>query len=117
MEKILETITAQMRENFGECLHFLIFSENNTILSRRTYDPAQDKYIEQALTIGQEFTIADLPDNLGQACRDVVPGSSLSYRDDESGERYYITGSAVADTGYRVVLALPEAVRYSTKPF
>jgi methyl-accepting chemotaxis protein len=113
MEETLNAITLQMRENFGERLHFFIFSENNTILSRREYDPVQDKYTEQALTVNQEFTIDDLPDNLRQACKDVITGSSLSYRD-ESGEQYYITSSAVADTGYRVVLALPEAVLYET---
>jgi hypothetical protein len=35
MEAILDTFTAQIRENFGEQLVFLIFSENNTVLSRR----------------------------------------------------------------------------------
>jgi methyl-accepting chemotaxis protein len=114
MEQTLDAITSQIRENFGERLHFFIFSENNTILSRREYDLVQDKYTEQVLSVDQQFIIDDLPANLRQACKDVISGSSLSYRDDESGERYHITSSAVADTGYRVVLALPEAVLYET---
>ncbi|MDR1655397.1 MAG: methyl-accepting chemotaxis protein, partial [Treponema sp.] len=84
-----------------------------TILSRREYDPGQGKYTELALTVDKEFTVNDLPGSLQQACKDIATGSSLSYQG-EGGERYYMTSSAVADTGYRVVLALPEAVLYRT---
>jgi methyl-accepting chemotaxis protein len=113
MEEILDTLTAQIMENFGEHLIFLIFSENNTVLSRREFDPAQGKYTERALNMDEDITIDKLPGQLQQASRDLVMGSSLSYRD-ESGVRYYMTGTSVGDTGYRVVLALPESVLYET---
>jgi methyl-accepting chemotaxis protein len=106
MGKTLDAITAHIRENFGERLLFLIFSENNIILSRREYDPGANRYTERALNVNQEFTINDLSDNLKKACATVTAGSSLLYRD-ESGEQYYMTSSAIGDTGYRVVLSLP----------
>jgi methyl-accepting chemotaxis protein len=109
MEETLNVITSQIRENFGERLLFLIFSENNTILSRREYDPGRDSYTERALSVNQEFTISDLPDSLGRACGDIATGSSLLYHD-ESGEQYYMTSSPIGNTGYRVVLSLPVPV-------
>jgi methyl-accepting chemotaxis protein len=109
MEKTLDVITAQIRQNFGERLLFLIFSENNIVLSRREYDPGTDRYTERALNVNQEFTVKELDGSLGQACEAVTTGSSLVYRD-ESGEQYYMTSSAIGDTGYRVVLSLPVAV-------
>jgi methyl-accepting chemotaxis protein len=113
LEEILDAMTAQIRDNFGEQLTLLIFSSNHSILSRREYDPSRGKYIELALNVNEELTITDLPANLQQACKDIASGSSLSYQD-EHGERYYMTSSAVADTGYWVVLTLPERVLYST---
>jgi methyl-accepting chemotaxis protein len=109
MEETLNVITAQIRQNFEERLLFLIFSENNVILSRREYDPGTDNYTERALNVNQEFTVKDLDDSLRQACETVTTGSSLVYRG-ESGEQYYMTSSAIGDTGYRVVLSLPVAV-------
>jgi methyl-accepting chemotaxis protein len=113
MKEILDALAAQIRENFGEQLIFLIFSENNTVLSRREFDPAQGKYTERALSVNEDITIDKLPGQLRQASRDLILGSSLSYRD-ESGKRYYMTGTFVGDTGYRVVLVLPELVLYET---
>jgi methyl-accepting chemotaxis protein len=51
---------------------------------------------------------------LRQAARDLETGSALSYRDEAGGARYYMTGTSVQGTGYRVVLALPESVLYGT---
>ena len=113
MEEILDTLTAQIRENFGERLIFLIFSENNTILSHREFDPARREYTEQALNVNEEITIDGLPGHLQQASRNLAMGSTLSYQN-ESGVRYYMTGTSVQGTGYRVVLALPESVLYGT---
>jgi methyl-accepting chemotaxis protein len=113
MGEILDTLTAQIRENFGEQLVFLILSENNTILSHREFDSAGGKYTERALNVNEEIIIDSLPDHLQQAARNLAAGSSLSYRD-ESGARYYMTGTSVQGTGYRVVLALPESVLYGT---
>ncbi|MDR0452221.1 MAG: methyl-accepting chemotaxis protein [Treponema sp.] len=113
MEGFLDTVTAQIRDSFGERLVFLIFSENNTILSHREFNPAQGKYTERALNVNEDITIGNLPARLQQASRDLVAGSALFYRD-ETGNRYYITGASVEGTGYRVVLALPEAVLYET---
>jgi methyl-accepting chemotaxis protein len=113
MSEILDTLTAQIRENFGEQLIFLVFSENNTLLSHREFDPGQGKYAEQALNANDEITIDKLPANLQQACKNVLTGSTLSYRD-EAGNPYYMTSNSVEGTGYRVVLAIPEAVLYGT---
>jgi methyl-accepting chemotaxis protein len=113
MSEILDTLTAQVRENFGEQLVFLIFSENNTILSHRTFDPGQKQYTEQALNVNDEITIDALPGSLQQACKNVSAGSTLSYRD-EAGNPYYVTSNSVEGTGYRVVLTIPEAVLYGT---
>jgi methyl-accepting chemotaxis protein len=113
MEEILDTQTAQIRENFGERLIFLIFSENNTILSHREFDPLRGAYTERALNVNEEITIDGLPEHLQRASRDLVTGSALSYRD-ESGGRYYMTGTSVGGSGYRVVMALPEPVLYGT---
>jgi methyl-accepting chemotaxis protein len=114
MEETLDAVTTQMRENFGERLLFFIFSSNGVILSRREYDPGRGMYTERALNINEEFTIDGLPANLQQACKDITAGSSLSYQHDDNGEKYFMTSSAIADTGYRVVLALPETVLYQT---
>ncbi|MDR0584337.1 MAG: methyl-accepting chemotaxis protein [Treponema sp.] len=113
MGEILDTLTAQIRENFGEQLIFLIFSENNTVLSHREFDPVQGRYTERALNVNEEITIDSLPAHLQQASRDLATGSTLSYQD-ESGDRYYMTGTSVEGNGYRVVLALPESVLYGT---
>jgi methyl-accepting chemotaxis protein len=113
MKEILDVLTTQIRENFGERLIFLIFSENNTILSHREFDPVQGTYTERALNVNEEITIDNLPAHVQQASRDLVTGSVLSYRD-ESGDRYYMTGVSVQGTGYRVVLALPESILYNT---
>jgi methyl-accepting chemotaxis protein len=112
LEEILNAMTVKIRENFGERLIFLIFSENNAILSHRSFDPVLLNYTEQALTVDEEITIENLSDDLRQACRDVADGSSLVYRD--AGEQYYMTSSPVPGTGYRVVLTLPESVLYKT---
>jgi methyl-accepting chemotaxis protein len=109
MEGFLESITSHIRDSFGERLIFLIFSRNNTILSRREFDPAQEKYTERALNRNEEITIDNLSAPLQRAARDVTAESALSYRD-ENGDHYYITGASVAGSGYRVVLALPESV-------
>jgi methyl-accepting chemotaxis protein len=113
MEEILDTLTAQIRDNFGEQLIFLIFSEDNTILSHREFDPLQGKYTERALNVDEVITIDNLPARLQQASRDLVTGSILSYQD-ESGDQYAIIGASVEGTGYRVILALPESVLYGT---
>ncbi|MDR3122268.1 MAG: methyl-accepting chemotaxis protein [Treponema sp.] len=113
MEGILDPLAAKIRENFGEELIFLIFSEDNTILSHREFDSALGKYTERALNVNEEIAISNLPAGLQEACRSLAPGSSLSYRD-ESGARYYMTGAVVQGTGYRVVLALPESTLYGT---
>jgi methyl-accepting chemotaxis protein len=114
MEELLVNLTAKIRDNFGEQLILLIFSENNTILSHREFDPRQGKYSEQALNVNDEITIDSLSRNLQQACRDVATGSTLSYRDDVHGNQYYMTSSPVQNTGYRVVLTIPESVLYGT---
>jgi methyl-accepting chemotaxis protein len=113
MGEILDALTVQIRENFGEELIFLIFSENNTVLSHREFDPSQGKYTEQALNMNEEITIDSLPAQIQQAVRNLATGSSLSFQD-ESGSRYYMTGTSVQGSGYRVVLALPESVLYGT---
>ncbi|MDR3123488.1 MAG: methyl-accepting chemotaxis protein [Treponema sp.] len=113
MEEILDALASKIEDNFGEQLILLIFSENNTILSRREFDPAQRKYTERALTVNEEITIDSLPGNMRQASLNLTPGSSRLYRD-ESGVRYYMTGASVQGGGYRVVLALPESVLYGT---
>ena len=63
--------------------------------------------------MNEEITLADLPDPVQQALRNLAPGSAGSYQN-ESGARYYMTGTSVQGTGYRVVLALPEPVLYGT---
>jgi methyl-accepting chemotaxis protein len=113
MEDLMNNLTAKIRDDFGEQLILLVFSENNTILSHREFDPAQGKYSERALNVNDEITIDNLSDNLQQACRNLTTGSTLSYRDD-SGHQYYMTSSPVLNTGYRVVLTIPESVLYIT---
>ncbi|MDR1179434.1 MAG: methyl-accepting chemotaxis protein [Spirochaetales bacterium] len=114
MGQLLDSLTATIRDNFGEQLLFFIFSENNTILSHREFDSAQGKYSERALNVNDEITIDSLPDNLQRACRELAAGSALSYRDGSSGDQYYMTCSSVPHTGYRVVLTIPESVLYVT---
>ncbi|MDR1107863.1 MAG: methyl-accepting chemotaxis protein [Spirochaetaceae bacterium] len=113
MEELMNNLTARIKDDFGEQLILLVFSENNTVLSHREFDPAQGKYSERALNVNDEITIDKLPDNLRQACQDLATGSAQSYRDD-SGAQYYMTSSPVLNTGYRVVLTIPESVLYIT---
>jgi methyl-accepting chemotaxis protein len=113
MKEILDALTVQILDNFGKRLTFLIFSENNTILSRREFDPARGEYTERALNVNEEFTIDSLPAPLQQASRDLMSSPALSFRD-EKGSRHYVAGASVNGTGYRVVMSLPESVLYET---
>ncbi|MDR1029656.1 MAG: methyl-accepting chemotaxis protein [Treponema sp.] len=115
MKNILDAITAKLRENFGERLLFFIFSEDDAILSRREYDPGQNRYTERALNVNEEFTVNDLPGSLQETYRNLIrEETATSYRNEISGERYYMTSSPISGTGYRVVLTLPEPVLYGT---
>jgi methyl-accepting chemotaxis protein len=113
MREILDALTTQIRNNFGEQLIFLIFSENDTILSHREFDPVQGEYTERALNMNEDIAIDSLPVRLRQAAKDLITGSSLSYQE-EDGSKYFITSASVEGTGYRVVLALPEPILYGT---
>ncbi|MDR1248438.1 MAG: cache domain-containing protein [Treponema sp.] len=90
MEELLDNLTATLKDNFGEQLIFLVFSENDTILSHREFDSELRKYNERALNVNDELMIDSLSANLQQACRNIETGSALSYRD---GVPYYITSS------------------------
>ncbi|MDR1219359.1 MAG: methyl-accepting chemotaxis protein [Treponema sp.] len=114
MEELLDGLTAKIRDNFGDRLALFVFSENNTILSQREFDPGQGRYTERALNVNEEITIDSLPANLQRVCRDMATGSTLSYKDDTSGDQYYMASSPVLRTGYRVVLTIPESVLYVT---
>ncbi|MDR1127584.1 MAG: methyl-accepting chemotaxis protein [Treponema sp.] len=114
IKELLDELTAKIRDDFGDRLALFVFSENNTILFHREFDPAQGMYTERALNVNEELTIDNLPTNLQRACRELTTDSALSYRNDTSGDQYYMTSSPVLRTGYRVVLTIPESVLYVT---
>jgi methyl-accepting chemotaxis protein len=115
MRAILDAITLKLKANFGERLLFLIFSGDGALLSRREYDSGQNSYTERALNVNEEFTIKDLPGSFQDAYRILTDEEpSISYRDEVSGDRYYVAGSPILGTGYKLVLTLPESVLYGT---
>jgi methyl-accepting chemotaxis protein len=114
MGDLLDSLTATLNNNFGEELILLVFSENDTILAHREFDPGLGKYTERALNVNDEITIDSLPADLQRASRNTAAGSALSYRDNAGGNQYYLTSSPVPHTGYRVVLTIPESALYVT---
>jgi methyl-accepting chemotaxis protein len=114
MEELLDGLTAKIQDSFGDRLALFVFSENNTILAHREFDSGLGRYTERALNVNEEITIAGLSANLQRACGDLAAGSAASYQDDLTGRRYYMTGSPVSGTGYRVILTVPESVLYVT---
>jgi hypothetical protein len=67
LEDLLDSLTATLRDNFGEQMILLVFSENNTILSHREFDPSLGRYSERALNVNDEINIDSLPADLQRA--------------------------------------------------
>jgi methyl-accepting chemotaxis protein len=111
---MLDAITTEIRGHFGEQAVFLILSENGVILSHREYDPGQDTYTERALNVDGDYNKGDLDESFRQAAMELKTGASASFHDEASGLRYFMAGSPVPGTGYRIALALPEQALYET---
>ncbi|MDR2536055.1 MAG: response regulator [Treponema sp.] len=111
----LERITRRVTDYFKNKAVLYLVSNTDVVLSIREYDQTLSSYVERALTINKDITLNDLSYEIQQSIKQLRqnPLSYITYTDTETGAVYGMTGYAVPETDYYVILTMPEKVLLS----
>jgi signal transduction histidine kinase/CheY-like chemotaxis protein len=112
LKAVLDQITKKVMDYFGTEAILYLISNTNMVLSMHEYDQKAGHYVEKALTMDRDITIANLPPSIQKAIRDLrkSPDPYIVFRNTQTDIYYSMTGYAVPDTQYFVILTMPEKV-------
>ncbi len=107
----LEAITASVSDLFGNKAMIAIVSDKDSLVSLRTYDPAEKKYTEQVLLKAEEFKMDALPPDFAREITTLREAGMpfTEYKNAERKEPYYIAGETIPGTNYQLYITLPAA--------
>lgn len=111
----LDQITRKVTDYFKNEAVIYLVSHSGMVLSVREYDPRDGRYAERSLTVDQDITLDDLPDDVEAAIKEWQENNAsyITFKNDQSGFTYGMTGYPIPETSYSVILTMPEKVLLS----
>ncbi|MDR2393128.1 MAG: methyl-accepting chemotaxis protein [Treponema sp.] len=115
LSSLLDEITGDIYTNFGSQASLFLVTRSGSVATVREYDPDRSRYVEKALQINEDITLANLSPPMVEALKDLQERGMryTLFKHEETRKAQVMTRALVPGTDYEVVLTIPDQVLYA----